>query len=281
VLLHGLMLSVAGRRERTPPASPQVPIEVSLQTSARSAGAPTLVAVIGQRPSGRGRSAAGSNPKRPGSPERAPRFQAAGGHAEGPGHAGPVVAETAPARETAAREHAALEVVAPASVPDAIPIVPSGSDRRAPSVDADRAFDALARAQLLSLSRGNGGGLAGSGSGRGGTGLGFATELSGRHVEHSPVVNAPVIVEERPVECQLPEALDLRTVVRVLVTRDGAPAVPRLLQSSGYERFDQCALRYVLAVRFAPGTNDRAEPLDVWMNVRVAPVTPSQVGRAM
>jgi TonB family protein len=139
-------------------------------------------------------------------------------------------------------------------------------------------FDELARAQLLALSKRNAGGLAGSGSGRGGTGVGLATELSGRHVENSPVVNAPVIVEGHPVECELPETLNLRAVIRVLVTRDGAPAVPRLLQSSGQETFDRCALRYVLAVRFAPGTDKRAEPLDVWMNVQVRPLTTNQVG---
>jgi TonB family protein len=172
-----------------------------------------------------------------------------------------------------------------------MPVALSGSDRSppqdlprssaAPSVDADRAFDALARAQLLALSRGNGGGLAGAGSGRGGIGVGLATQLSGRHDEHSPVVNAPVIVAGRPVECELPEALNLRAVVRVLVTRDGSPAVPRLLRSSGHERFDRCALAYVLAARFAPGTNERAEPLDVWMNVQVAPITANHVGSAM
>lgn len=36
----------------------------------------------------------------------------------------------------------------------------------------------------------------------------------------------------------------------------------------------------VLATRFAPGTNARAEPLDVWVNVQVAPVTATQVGGA-
>jgi hypothetical protein len=176
-------------------------------------------------------------------------------------------------------------------MPEAIPVVVSGTSRpvvddtpraaAAPSVDAERAFDALARAQRLRLSKGNGGGLAGSGSGRGGVGIGLATELSGRHVEDSPVVTAPVIVDGRPVECELPNTLNLRAVVRVLVTRDGSSAVPRLLRSSGQETFDQCSLRYVRSVRFAPGTNERAEPLDVWMNVQVAPVTPTTVGGAM
>ncbi len=191
----------------------------------------------------------------------------------------------------AAGEPAAPEMISATSLTEELPVPTSGTERpipidaprppAAPSVDADRAFDALAHAQLLRLSKGNGGGLAGSGSGSGGIGVGLTTELSGRHVEQSPVVTAPVIVEGRPVECELPDTLNLRAVVRVLVTRDGSTAVPRLLQSSGRERFDRCALKYVLAVRFAPGTNDRAEPLDVWMNVRVAPVTATEVGSDM
>ena len=147
-------------------------------------------------------------------------------------------------------------------------------------MDADRAFDELARAQRLRLSQGDGGGRAGAGSGGGGIGLGLATELSGRQVINSPVVAAPVVVEGRPVECELPATLRLLTVVHVLVTRDGSAAVPRLLRSSGYPQFDRCALRYVLAMRFAPGLNDRAQPLDVWMNVRVTPVSATQVGSA-
>ncbi len=176
------------------------------------------------------------------------------------------------------------------SAPDAIPTPPPGSRQTtteetpqppaAPEVDADRAFDELARAQRLRLSQGDGGGLAGAGSGGGGTGLGLATELSGRQVVDSPVVSAPVVVEGRPVECELPATLRLLTVVHVLVTRDGSAAVPRVLRSSGYPEFDRCALQYVLAMRFTPGLNDRAQPLDVWMNVRVTPVSPSQVGAA-
>jgi TonB family protein len=176
------------------------------------------------------------------------------------------------------------------SAPDAIPTPPPGArpttteetpqPPAAPEVDAERAFDELARAQRLRLSRGDGGGRAGSGSGGGGTGLGLATELSGRQVLNSPVVAAPVVVEGRPVECELPATLRLLTVVHVLVTRDGSAAVPRVLRSSGHPEFDRCALRYVLAMRFTPGVNDRAQPLDVWMNVRVTPVSPSEVGAA-
>jgi TonB family protein len=151
-----------------------------------------------------------------------------------------------------------------------MPVVTASAERPAPAdaprppatpaVDADRAFDALARAQLLRLSKGDGGGLAGAGAGGDGVGVGLSTALSGRYVEHSPVVTAPVIIEGRPVDCELPDILRLRAVVQVLVTRDGAPAVPRLLRSSGHDGFDRCALRYVLGMRFAPGANGRAQP---------------------
>jgi TonB family protein len=72
--------------------------------------------------------------------------------------------------------------------------------------------------------------------------------------------------------------LHLRAVVRVLVTRAGSPAVPRLVQSSGHASFDRCALRYVLALHFSAGTDAHGSPLDVWMNVQVAPVTSGQLG---
>ena len=75
-----------------------------------------------------------------------------------------------------------------------------------------------------------------------------------------------------------PPRLHLSAVVRVLVTREGAAAVPRLLRSSGYPGFDCCAFRYVLAMRFAPGLDDRSQPLDVWMNVNVAPLGATEVG---
>ena len=164
---------------------------------------------------------------------------------------------------------------------DAIPVSAAGSSRpasdeapqasTAPMVDADRVFDQLARAQRLRLSKGDGGGLAGIGSGGGGTGLGLSTELSGRPVLGSPVVTPPVIVEGRPVECELPPTLHLAAVVHVLVTRDGSGAVPRVLESSGYAGFDRCALQYVLAMHFTPGLDRGARPLDVWMNVHVTP----------
>jgi hypothetical protein len=153
----------------------------------------------------------------------------------------------------------------------------------APTVDVNRAFDDLARAQQLLLSKGDDGGLAGSGRGGSGVGLGLTTELSGRQVANSHVVTAPVVTKERPIECQLPGTLRLITVVRVLVTRDGSAAVPRLLSSSGHPSFDRCALSYVLAMRFAPGLDARARPLDVWMNVQVSPtavgaLAPGMVG---
>lgn len=182
----------------------------------------------------------------------------------------------------------ATDAILLSSSREAIPLLVQGSTvttsdessqpTAAPTVDAERAFDELARAQRLRLSKGDGGGLAGAGSGGGGIGLGLSAELSGRQVTGSPVVSAPVVVEGRPVECELPPRLRLSAVVHVLVTRDGAAAVPRLLRSSGSPGFDRCALRYVLAMRFAPGLDDRSRPLDVWMNVNVAPLGANEVG---
>ena len=130
----------------------------------------------------------------------------------------------------------------------------SSQPTAAPTVDAERAFDELARAQRLRLSKGNGGGLAGAGSGGGGIGLGLSAELSGREVAGSPVVSAPVVVVGRPVECELPPRLRLSAVVHVLVTRDGAAAVPRLLRSSGSGlRSLRAALRARDALRTRPG----------------------------
>ena len=39
-------------------------------------------------------------------------------------------------------------------------------------------------------------------------------------------------------------------------------------------------LSYVLALRFSPGTDAVGKPLDVWMNVRVAPSTVGQLEEA-
>ncbi len=54
--------------------------------------------------------------------------------------------------------------------------------------------------------------------------------------------------------------------------------MPRLLESSGRETFDRCAVRYVAAMRFAPGTDARAQPLNVWMNVQVTTVSAAEAG---
>jgi TonB family protein len=187
-------------------------------------------------------------------------------------------AKSEPAPPAAEERAESRDVVAPA--PRADDVAATGEERAVaddqrrplprPTVDADRAFDALARAQLLRLANGNGGGLAGAGSGVGGVGIGLATELSGRRVEKSPVMTAPVMTEARSVECNLLETLYLRAMIRVLVTRQGTAAVPRVLRPSGHEQFDRCALDYVRAMRFAPGTSDRGQPLDVWMNVEVS-----------
>ena len=275
LLVHGLFLAAVWRSDRAPRPPPPAPIEVSVNEVAlpARADAATHVAVVGARPSGPGRAMAGSNPRRRGTPEHAPRFQPARGRANGPGRIGRVEETVSVAPPPPAEPEApAIEAPPAPSEVRAVMLPP------APSVDAERSFDALARAQLLALSRGNGGGQAGSGSGRGGIGVGLATELSGRAVEHSSVAIAPVLVDGHPIECELPDVLFLRAVVRVLVTREGVPAVPRLLQPSGHQSFDGCALRYVLAMRFAPGMDGRAQPVNVWMNVQVMTVSANQVG---
>lgn len=274
--MHGLLLAAAWRSDRAPRPQPPAPIEVSVEEVHPPSGAEprTHAAIVGMRPSGPGRSMAGSNPRRRGAPEHARRFEAARGQANGPGRVGAVEEDRPLPPPEPPDEPEAPSIAAPPEPSD----VPAASVAPAPSVDAARAFDALAHAQLVALSRGNGGGLAGAGSGRGGVGVGLATELSGRAVEHSSVAVAPVLVDGHPIECELPDLLFLRAVVRVLVTRDGAAAVPRLLEPSGHQSFDRCALRYVLAMRFAPGTDGRAQPVNVWMNVQVTTVSPMQVG---
>jgi hypothetical protein len=242
------------------------------------------IAIVGEHPSGRGHARAGSNARWRGSPWHAPRTQMAAAQAEGPGTAGTVPIESnvgrAPAADDVPVVATAVPIgdvaIPPPSAPTAPPDdVPSPPAR--PTVDADRTFDDLARAQLMKLSKGNGGGLAGNGRGGEGIGFGLTTELSGRVREDSPVVAAPVIVRRRPVECELPGTLHATAVVRVLVMRDGTPAVPHVLHPSGYASFDRCALSYVLALQFAPGTDAVGNALNVWMNVRVAPSTAGQI----
>lgn len=287
LLLHGLLLLITSRTKRAPSAPPPAPIEVSIQDAT---GPPVLaathIAVVGERPSGAGHASAGSNPRRVGSPEHGARFVKARGRADGPGRAG-VAPDEAPPPRGVGEPTTPVPVAAPALTGE-VPLAEAGTSQpiadsqprpgTAPSVDADRRFDELARAQLLALAKGNGGGLAGAGPGGAGIGVGLTTELSGRQVAYSPVVTAPVVVEGRPVECAFPDILYLRAAVRVLVTHEGVAAVPRLLESSGHEGFDQCALRYVLAMRFSPGADRHAQPLDVWMNVQVRTVSANRVG---
>lgn len=264
-----------------PPAAEKIPaVEAAAVSFDPLTPVPAArMALVGERPSGRGRVLAGSNAHTRGSPWHGPRTRSAVGQAEATGSEAAVVtassnAGSAPPEDASpsAAPAAGGEVTIPAPAAPA-PTSDTAMPPPQPTVDADRAFDELARAQRMRLSKGNGGGLAGFGRGNGGTGVGLTTELFGQRRPDTPVVAAPVIVKRQPVECELPATLHLLAIVRVLVTREGSTAVPRILQTSGYAGFDRCALAYVLALRFSPGMDANDKPLDVWMNVRVAPTT--------
>jgi periplasmic protein TonB len=57
--------------------------------------------------------------------------------------------------------------------------------------------------------------------------------------------------------------------LRVLVTRDGAPASVSVERSSGHARLDRSALEAVRAWRFVPA-REQGEPVEVWMLVPIA-----------
>jgi hypothetical protein len=282
LLLHAVVVVLSTRRAPAPVAAAEARDSVSF-APIETAPAPR-VAMVDQNPSGRGHALAGSNAHRRGSPWHARRMQVAARETEGPGTAGAVPIESnvgraprvddVPVAATAVlvSDVAIPPPSAPAAPPDDAPRPPAR-----PTVDADRTFDEMARAQLMRLSKGDGGGLAGHGRGGEGIGFGLTTELSGQVRQDSPVVAAPVVVQHRPVECELPGTLHATAIVRVLVTRDGTPAVPHLIQPSGYASFDRCALSYVLALRFTAGTDAGGNPLNVWMNVRVSPSTGGQI----
>jgi hypothetical protein len=287
-VLHAIL--VVGWLDHDRPAPPPAPAaEIAFVPLPPPKLARTRLAMAGEQPSGRGHALAGSNPRRAGSPLHAPRTRAASGHAEGSGAMGATPAELSPPTGAAPGDPA-MPVAETGAAPDLVPIPPAAAEATpktidpaprpaaAPTVAADDAFGGLARAQMMRLAHGDGGGLAGFGDGRGGTGIGLRTELSGRHVEGSHVAAPPVVVRARPVECALPSSLHLNATVHLLVTRDGEPAVPRLSLSSGQEGFDACAVRYVLAMTFSPGVDAAGRPLDVWIDVRVAPVTGGQLG---
>jgi hypothetical protein len=289
-LLHATLF-VGWPAHVAPPAGGREPIDVSLEAARAPEPARALVAMAGERPSGRGQALAGSHPSKAGRPRQAARTETAAGRAVGPGSKG--VSAHAPSPPAAAPLAQPLAQVAPAPGPaDLVPLPLAAADEVAqqpdpaplrevaPTVDAEDAFDRLAREQRMRLERGNGGGLAGFGDGNGGTAIGLGTELSGRHVADSHVAAPPVVVRSRAVECALTDSLRLSATVRVLVTRTGEAAVPRLALSSGESGFDACALRYVVAMSFSPGVDAGGHPLDVWMNVRVRPLVGGQVGVA-
>ncbi len=270
LLLHAALFVGWPRQIRSQPArGDSSPISLEVIRAVRPAG--KLVAMAGERPSGRGHALAGSNPSKAGTPRHAPRTQAASGRSAGAGATG-AAPELVPLPAAAAGEVA--------SNPDVVAPTNDAPANAAPSVAADDLFDRLAREQRMRLANGNGGGLAGFGEGGDGTGIGLRTEISGRQVVESHVASAPVAIRAPPVECVVGESLRLNATVRVLVTRAGEAAVPRLALSSGQRGFDACAVRYVLGMRFSPGLDAAGHALDVWMDVRVTPLAAGPVGVA-
>jgi protein TonB len=59
-----------------------------------------------------------------------------------------------------------------------------------------------------------------------------------------------------------------KVVIRVLITKEGSARQGEVLQSSGFDRLDQAALRAVMSWRYAPGQRAGA-PQDMWFNVPI------------
>jgi TonB family protein len=200
------------------------------------------------------------------SPARAPRSVTS----ESPAPASP-----SPAAPTAV---AAVNLTSESSVPvaSADPSL-AVADRPAPAApDPDPTFEDLIQAPGQRLAAGRGPGRGGFGQGEGRTGLALSIDLSGRRVAGSRVAATPVVLEERHIACEL-APVRLRAVVRLLVMRDGTVAVPRVLEPSGQQSFDACALRYAQTLRFAPGTDGTGRPIDVWIHVGITPAATNRI----
>lgn len=289
-LLHAVFF-VGWSRQRQPSPAPGARPEIAVEVIDGPEQSPLRIAMAGERPSGRGHALAGSNPSRAGAPRHGVHARRPTGHATGSGASVAAPEQSTPPASTGAGE-AVAEFAAPTGAPELIPLAPAAttdvplaaevtSPSKVPAnVEADEAFDRLAREQLMRLARGHGGGLTGFGNGGAGIGIGLGTELSGRYVVESQVASAPVVVQTRPVECALLESLRLSATVHVLVTTAGQVAVPRLALSSGKSGFDACAVRYVLAMTFSPGLDAGGQPVPVWMDVRVRALAGGQIGAA-
>lgn len=59
-----------------------------------------------------------------------------------------------------------------------------------------------------------------------------------------------------------------KVVVRVLISKDGSARQGEVLQSSGFDRLDQAALRAVMGWRYVPGQR-AGVPQDMWFNVPI------------
>ena len=215
------------------------------------------VVVVGATPAGHGGSVAGG---------------AAAGARAVPRRSATLARPAAAPAEPEASSPATPDRASESAAPVAAPVSPFGigDPSAAPEADPDQAYRDLAARQAARLAAGRGAGSGGFGQGGGRSTFALAIDLSGRHVASSPVVVSPVVVEERRVACEIVPGR-LRAVVRLLVTRDGAGAAPRVLETSGQARFDACALRYARALRFSPGTDASGRPIDTWVHVGVTP----------
>lgn len=59
-----------------------------------------------------------------------------------------------------------------------------------------------------------------------------------------------------------------KTVIRVLISKDGSALQGEVILSSGFERLDQVALHTVLAWRYVPGHHN-GQAQDMWFNVPI------------
>jgi outer membrane biosynthesis protein TonB len=269
---HGLLV-VATLPPWPPKARPPDVVEMDVRTLAASMrkSTPTVVTI-------------GSSPRPERLRSRPFPQRIRGGAPHGAPHAHPEEARPrpSPAPETPAATPTPPPALPPDPESEPRPVAaPTPVVVQAPALDADRSFDDLVRAQHRRLAAGGDVGNRGPGSdGTGGGRLAFQAEVSGRRVENSRAVAAPVVLQEQPVECELPKGSALRAVVRTLVIQHGTTVLQSMLESSGNAAFDGCALRYVRSMRFAPGRDFEGNALNVWVNVRVALVLGGRIGAA-
>lgn len=108
--------------------------------------------------------------------------------------------------------------------------------------------------------------LAAAGCGRS---SGFRTGAPTDSVATAPqLLNAEQVAEA--IEREYPpdlrqDGLSGSVRLRLLVGTDGIPAEVRVLESSGYPRFDQAASRVAVFLRFSPALDNAGRPVQVWV----------------